>query len=31
VLHRGVEDSLDRLKHAAEALHGEGDPSLRSG
>jgi hypothetical protein len=30
MLHRGVEDSLARLKRAAEARHGEGDPSLRS-
>ncbi len=31
MLHQGVEDSLARLKRAAEALHGERDPSLRSG
>jgi len=31
MLHRGVEDSLARLKRAAEAMFGERDPSLRSG
>jgi hypothetical protein len=31
MLHKGVEDSLARLKRAAEALHNERDPSLRSG
>ena len=30
MLHRGVENSLARLKRAAEALHGAGDSSLRS-
>jgi hypothetical protein len=28
MLHRGVEDSLARLKHVAEALHAERDSSF---